>query len=115
MSAKLSSLRTRLVKLEQEQAERAQREALADCNCPEIKSAISFLALESKQFEAEMNETCPVHGFRRLGELHPMIFVKPNGTVTEDSARLLQLIEEYELRLAQHSQSSVEPEEDDSE
>jgi hypothetical protein len=32
----------------------------------------------------------------------------------QESTKVLQLIEEYELRLAQHSQSSAEPKEDDS-
>src|ERR1035438_1770948 len=45
MSAKLSSLRKRLATLEQEQADRAKVEELANCNCPESKSAMSFLAV----------------------------------------------------------------------
>jgi hypothetical protein len=106
MSAKLSSVRKRLAKLEQEQADRARREELADCNCPELKSAVSFLAVCPGQFEGEINTKCPVHGFRRFGEIVVMDFG------TEESTKLSQLVEEYELRLAQHSQSSVEPEEE---
>ena len=44
MSAKLASLRKRLATLEQEQADRARREELVDCNCSGIKSSVSFLA-----------------------------------------------------------------------
>jgi len=115
MSGIRSSLRKRLAKLEQEQADRAKVEELADCNCPEVKSVMPFLAVSPEAFEAEMNKTCPVHGFRRLGPIHSIVFVEPNGTYggvkTQESAKLLQLIDEYKLRLAQHSQSSVEPEE----
>jgi hypothetical protein len=107
MSEKLASFRRRLAKLEQECADRVRREELVDCNCPEIKSVVSFLAFGSKQFEAEMNKTCPVHGFRRLGSIVALNFVEPNGTETEDSAKLSQLIDTYQIRLAQHSQSSV--------
>ncbi len=53
MSAKLSSLRKRLAKLEQEQADRAKVEELANCNCPEAKSAVSFLAVCPRKFEEE--------------------------------------------------------------
>jgi len=117
MSSKLSSLRKRLAKLEQEQADRAKVEELADCNCPEFKSG-GFLAVFPRAIgalgapeapgalealEAEMNETCPVHGLRRLGDITVMDF----GTESEDTAKLDQLIDEYELRLAQHSQASI--------
>jgi hypothetical protein len=112
MPAKLSSLRKRLDKLEQEQADRAKVEELANCNCPELKSAVSFLAFCPEQFEEEINKTCPVHGLRRFGEIAIMDFVNPDGTSNEDTIKMHQLIDSHQLRLAQHSQSSVEPEEE---
>jgi hypothetical protein len=70
MSAKLSSLRKRLATLEQEQADRARREELVDCNCPALKSATGFLApIFPKALESELNKTCPVHGFRQSDAL----------------------------------------------
>jgi hypothetical protein len=108
MSAKLSSLRKRLATLEQEQADRARREELADCNCPELKSPVGFqMAIFPEALEAELNEMCPVHGLRRFGTI--TIFHFGN---TETTAKMEQLIDAHELRLAQHSQSSVEPEEE---
>jgi hypothetical protein len=107
MSAKLSSLSKRLAKLEQERAERVKREELEDCNCPGIRSAVPFLApIFPEALEAELNKTCPVQGFRQLGRIVVMDFGN------QESTKVLQLIEEYELRLAQHSQSSIEPEEE---
>jgi hypothetical protein len=109
MSAKLSSLRKRLDTLEQQWADRARLEELADCNCPGIKSPGLFLApIFPEALKAELNKTCPVHGFRQLGRIVMMNFGN------QESTKVLQLIEEYELRLAQHSQSSAEPKEDDS-
>jgi hypothetical protein len=113
MSAKLSSLRKRLDKLEQEQADRARREELADCNCPELKSAVSFLAVCPRKFEEEINTTCPVHGLRRFGKIVIMDFVNLDGTSGERAIKLHQLNEWHNLRLAQHSQTGIAAEEDD--
>ena len=116
MSAKLSSLRQRLATLEQEQADRARREELANCTCPEMKSATGFLApIFPEALEAALNETCPVHGLRRFGPIVILDFGNLAGTDSEDTMKMCQLIDSHERRLAQHSQSSVEPEEDDSE
>ena len=112
MSAKLSSLRKRLATLEQWQADRARREELENCNCPELKSDVSFLAVWPEALEAEMNETCPVHGLRRFGPIVILDCVKPDGTESENTMKMCQLIDSHERRLAQHSQSSVEPEEE---
>jgi hypothetical protein len=113
MSAKLSSLRKRLATLEQQWADRARLEELADCNCPGIKSAVSFLAVCPRKFEEEINTMCPVHGLRRFGKIVIMNFVKPDGTAGEWAIKLHQLIESHNLRLAQHSQTGIAAEEDD--
>ena len=112
MSAKLTSLRKRLAKLEQEQADRAKVEELADCNCPKFKSTLSFLAVFPEALEAEMNETCPVHGLRRFGDIVITEFVNPDGTENEDTKKMYQLIDAHELRLAQQSESGVVPKEE---
>ncbi|MGA2358966.1 MAG: hypothetical protein ABSF66_08205 [Terriglobales bacterium] len=106
MSGKLSSLSSRLAKVEQQQADRKRRAELANCACREITIAVPH---EAERFEAEMNRRCPAHGFHRLGKLLAVNFVEPGMTVTEESAKLNQLVATYELRLSQLSQSSIEP------
>lgn len=113
MSAKLSSLSKRLAKLEQGQADRAKVKELANCNCPELKSVVSFLAVCPRKFEEEINTTCPVHGLRRFGKIVITDFVNLGGTTSEWAIKLHQLIDSHNLRLAQHSQSSIEPEKED--
>jgi hypothetical protein len=107
MSAKLSSLRKRLAKLEQEQADRAKVVELANCNCPELKCAVPFLAVCPAKLEAEMNKTCPVHGLRRFGQIAILDFVNLDGTTSEETIKLEQLIDSHNLRLAQHSHASI--------
>jgi len=112
MSTKLSSFSKRLAKLEQECADRVRREELEDCNCPEMKSTVSFLApVFPEALEAALNKTCPVHGLRRFGPMVMLRFLKPDGTESENTMKTRQLIDSHQRRLAQHSQSSVEPEE----
>jgi hypothetical protein len=100
MSGKLSSLDRRLAKVEQRLTDRARRKKLANCICRE-----GTQAAEAEEFEVEMNRTCPVHGFRRLGKITPLVYVNPDKTFTEDSAKLLKLIETYELRVSRSPQS----------
>jgi hypothetical protein len=114
MSAKLSSLRKRLATLEQQRADRARREELADCNCPGMKSTVPFLApIFPEALEDALNKTCPVHGLRRFGPMVILNFVNPDGTPSETTIKMHQLIRSYRLRLSQHLQSGVEPAEDD--
>lgn len=109
MSGKLSSLGRRLARVEQQLTERKRRAELGNCNCPEITIALPHLA---EEFKAEMNRTCPVHGFRRLGKLLVVSFVEPGMTVTEESAKLDQLVETYRFRLSQLHSSGTEFEHD---
>ena len=62
MTRKLLSLSRQLAKVEREQADRARRKKLANCICGDPTIAVSTAP---ERFEAEMNRTCPVHGFRR--------------------------------------------------
>lgn len=101
----LSSLSRRLAKVEQKLADSARREKLVNCICGDTIIAVSTAP---EQFEAEMNRTCPVHGFRRFGKICAVMFGVTDGPETKEEAKLRQLLETYELRLSQLSQSSVE-------
>jgi hypothetical protein len=103
MSGKPSGLWKRLAKVEQQLADRARRAELANCHCRGMT-----MVFTPEQFEAEMNRTCPAHGFRRLGTILAVGFVKPDKTVTEESAKLMQRVETYNLRLSQLPQAGVE-------
>ena len=110
MSGKLSSLSRRVAKLEQQRADRKRGEQLANCICCE-----STMTHEAEKFEAEMNRTCPVHGFRRLGIIVTMTIIESDGTVAEESVKLRQLVDTYHLRLSQLPKSSCELEDDSEE
>ena len=97
--------RKRLEKLEQQMAEIARRESAANCNC-----RTHTLAAAAEYFAAEMNKTCPVHGFRRLGKIQIMEVqvVGRNGSIEERSQGVAELVQEYEERLARHRQQILE-------
>jgi hypothetical protein len=97
MTGRLSSFNKRLDKVERQQAERNRRLVVAECNCREITIALPH---QAKEFEAEINRTCTAHGVRRLGKLLAMSFVNPGMTVTDESAKLNQLLETYRFRLS---------------
>jgi hypothetical protein len=117
----LSSLSRRLAKVEQKLADSARREKLVNCICGDTIIAVSTAP---EQFEAEMNRTCPVHGFRRLEKIIPVIFGRvdasdepeTDGPDTDEvdkdqaknQAKLLQLLETYELRFWKDCMSRVE-------
>jgi hypothetical protein len=112
MSGKLSSLNRRLAKVEQQVAERTKREELANCIC---RTSMPFtIVQDAEQFEVEMNRPCPVHGVRDLGQLLIHTPFNSDTTPSEVSIKLRQLLDLYELRLSQRSQSSDEPEENES-
>jgi hypothetical protein len=112
MSGKLSSLSRRLAKLEQQRADRAMREELANCICG-TKMAFRVFS-NASEFEEEMNRTCPVHGVRRLGPIITMGAANPDGTPSEELLKLMRLMETYNLRLSQLSHSSDELEKNES-
>jgi len=109
MSGKLSNLSRRVAEVEQQVDDRAGREELTNCICREWTFTHDADAFE------EMNRTCPVHGFRRLGRILPVSFVRPDRTLTEESTKLLQLVETYKLRLSQRPQSGAELKDDSQE
>jgi hypothetical protein len=66
-----------------------------------------------KYFEAEMNQTCPVHGFRRLGTINVLnVRIVDKGNVTEGSQGVPELVQEYERRLARQRQRMLEEDDD---
>jgi hypothetical protein len=118
MSGKYSSLSRQLAKVERKLANRARREKLANCICG---GTIIALSMATEQFEAEMNRTCPVHGFRRFGHIDALIFECPDGDETlgppeyerNEPVKLEQLVKTYELRYWEDLKSRVELEEDE--
>lgn len=113
----LSNLNRRLAKVEQQVAFRARLEKLANCNCrpqdPEDPDSL-LLVTNTKAFEAEMNLPCPVHGFRRLGQLFVLQYLESDWTISEESVRLKEVVEEYKRRLSEFLEFHPELEEDDS-
>jgi hypothetical protein len=107
MSGKLSSLRKRLAKAEQEITYLARRAGLANCTCTSRTLAVDG---QAEKFEAEMNLPCPAHGFRRLGKILHIRFVDRDGRVP--CPRMDELIATYAARLAQaDSEEAHDPQE----
>jgi hypothetical protein len=102
MSGKLAGLRRRLAKVEEALAETAEQEKLADCICKDRPRGPGTLAFSNRpeEFEAEMNQTCPVHGFRHLGHIMAIRFVDPDHK--DERFRLDELLEEYYARESQN-------------
>ena len=101
--------RKRLERLEEKYADLARQESLANCICQ-----AHTVAYSTTTFEAEMNESCPAHGFRRLGQIM-IVHIVPTrkdraDSVDERSLGLEELVEEYERRLAEVEQAEDEQE-----
>jgi hypothetical protein len=108
MSGKSFNLIRRLATVEQRLAETARHESLADCT-----SVISpfFAVKDEKEFEAQANVACPVHGFRRLERLVVVTIVRTSRPNREES-RLEQVVDEYQRCLAEFRKSHPEFEDD---
>jgi hypothetical protein len=92
MSGKLLGLQRRLAKVERELSSRARREEARECNCRTVTVAHPD---KPEEFEAEMNRTCPAHGFRRLGLLVEIDYI---GRRDQGSAKLAHLLKTYKAR-----------------
>jgi hypothetical protein len=75
---------------------------LVNCVCGENILAWSGRA---KELEAELNRTCPAHGFRRVGRIHCFKFAVTETTpesekerLGREDAELHQVIDEYKSR-----------------
>jgi hypothetical protein len=94
MTGRLSSLNRQVDRIEQRLIDTSRRVDLAKCICARITVADPE---KLDKFEAQMNQTCPVHGFRRLG----MIFqVRPIGREgdREKNDKLDHLVQTYKAR-----------------
>jgi hypothetical protein len=107
MSVKLAGLLKRLVRLEKIMAETAERERLADCICnlggywgPTMVFKSSAFASDADYFEAKMNQTCPVHGFRDLGLIFSISFITPGRSY--ERCRVDDVLDEYYARRSQY-------------
>ena len=113
MSRKLANLNMRLAKVEQQAAHIVRREKLASCNCYPNPPGIKMLVVkDAKEFEAEMNLSCPAHGFRRLGKLMVVTIVGREGEISEECARREELAKEYYRRLSEFLKSHPELKDD---
>jgi hypothetical protein len=97
----LSSLSKRVAKVERKLAERVRRKELAHCVCGGV-----ITAALPEEFEAKMSRTCPVHGLRRVAILVIIDIIERDGSLTEESVKLHQLLDTYELGLSQQRQLS---------
>jgi len=106
VSGKLAGLRRRLEKAEKALAETAEQEKLANCICklgPKPRPTIA-ISMEPEKFEAEMNQKCPVHGFRDLGNIIHMKFTDLPG----ERFRLDDLLDEYYARRSEYKRAKRE-------
>jgi len=108
MGGNLPGLKRRLAKVEKGLAATAEREKLAGCNC-KLKNETATIVLSSKpeEFEAEMNQTCPRHGFRDLGELVIFKVVGQRG-VPSDTSRIDALLAKYRARKSEYERAKLE-------
>lgn len=109
MSGKLAGLEKRLASVEKALAETAEQEKLADCICKIGDPPPATLAFSNQPeaFEAEMNLTCPVPGFRNLGHLIVFYMVNRGGGRC-DSSRFDELLAEYRERESQNFRPKLE-------
>jgi hypothetical protein len=106
VSGKLAGLRRRLEKAEKALAETAEQEKLANCICKVgLKSSPTITRSDQpEEFEAEMNQKCPVHGFRDLGPIVAIRIADDPG----ERFRLDDLLDEYEARKSEYERAKRE-------
>jgi hypothetical protein len=97
------SLERRLAKVERELTQIESEQRLLDCICnkPVILSGARSVA----HFRAEMNRTCPSHGFRRLNIMR-LVLVRPadDGPKIVEEPAVEEVLNEYKRRLAEAKQ-----------
>ena len=105
-------LRKRLAKVERRLAEITTRKHLANCTCSK-DALIVAMPGQAKQFETEMNRTCPVHGLRRLDKIMCLRFVVSESApesekelVRQENDEIDQLLQIYRARLSCDNPSS---------
>jgi hypothetical protein len=106
MAGKLAGLRRRVEKAEKALAETAEQEKLANCTCKVGLKLSPTIARsdEPEKFEAEMNQKCPVHGFRDLG---PIVAIRITD-LPDERFRLDDLLDEYHARKSEYERAKLE-------
>jgi hypothetical protein len=104
MAGKLAGLRRRLEKAERALAETVEQEKLANCICKVGRPTI-VRSDQPEELEAEMNQKCPVHGFRDLG--FPIIVMRITDLPNE-RFRVDDLLDEYEARKSEYERAKRE-------
>ena len=108
VSGKLTGFRRRLAKVEQALAETAEQENQADCICIRNGARITIaFSNKPEEFEAEMNQKCPAHGFRSLGDITVFRVVGP-GQKRDVRCRLDDLLADYRAREAEYSKKGLQ-------
>jgi hypothetical protein len=98
------NFRKRLQRLEKMMAEISKPEPKGQCNCREFTWSAT-----AEHFASEMNQTCPVHGFRSLGKLKLVRVTIGRADSGEDkSVGLKEVVAEYRRRLVRHRQEKLE-------
>jgi hypothetical protein len=109
VSGKLTGFRRRLAKVEQALGETAKQEKQADCICIRNGARITIaFSNKPEEFEADMNQKCPAHGFRSLGDI-TVFRVVGRGQKRDERCRLDDLLAEYRAREADYSRNKLEP------
>lgn len=101
--------RKRLERLEQKLSDLIRQEALVNCIC------LKHLFVGTRErFLSEMNQTYPVHGFRRLGKITLVYIGRKRNDLTRNpddpALGLEKAVQEYERRLAEVEQAEDEKE-----
>jgi hypothetical protein len=101
--------RRRLAKVELALVETAEQEKRTDCICIPYGGRMATIAFtnKSEEFEADMNQKCPAHGFRSLGQIMVFRVVGP-GQKKEERCRLDDLLAEYRAREAEHGRTQLQ-------
>jgi hypothetical protein len=95
MSTRTDSLTRRLSQVERTVAEHAEQERLTACNCRIPPRGVTVLYKNDlENVEKEFSQTCPAHGFRRLG--HIILF---HSDYPYKYGRADELLDQYNARL----------------
>jgi hypothetical protein len=109
VSGRLTGFRRRLAKVEQALAETAEQEKQVNCICIPNGARSITIAFSNKpeEFEADMNQRCPAHGFRSLGDITVFRVVGP-GQKKDVRRRLDDLLADYRAREAEYSRKKLQ-------
>lgn len=103
------NFRKRMEKLEQLTPKISKRDSDAKCSCRSFT-----MAATAEYFKAEMKQTCPVHGFRRLGKINIVeVEIVSKEGIEDKSVGVAELAEEYERRLARHQKQLLSRNDDE--